>query len=99
MSPMISRLPPVSGLLPADSKGAKTGSGISFGDYLKNVLHCTDRLQKEADQAVHALAAGNLDNLHDVMIVAEQAQLSLQLTVQVVNKVVQAYQEVYRMQI
>lgn len=72
---------------------------ISFGEYLKNALQETDRLQKEADLAVQELAGGNLDNLHDLMIAVEQAQLSLQLTVQMVNKVVQAYQEVYRMQI
>lgn len=99
MSTMVSPLSLLHGNLPADSRNTKIDKNVPFGDYLKNVLHRTDQLQKEADQAVQALAAGNLDNLHDVMIVAEQAQLSLQLTVQVVNKVIQAYQEVYRMQI
>lgn len=99
MASMIGPLSSLRGYMAPDGQSVKTENSISFGDYLENILRCTDRLQKEADQAVHALAAGNLDNLHDVMVVAEQAQLSLQLTVQVVNKVIQAYQEVYRMQI
>lgn len=85
--------------LSVENLSKKDDEKILFGEYLKNVLQYTDQLQKEADQATRELVSGNLENLHDLMIATEQAQLSLQLTVQVVNKVIQAYQEVYRMQI
>ncbi|MGB4502784.1 MAG: flagellar hook-basal body complex protein FliE, partial [Dethiobacteria bacterium] len=85
--------------LSVENLSKKDDEKISFGEYLKSVLQYADQLQKEADQATRELVSGNLENLHDLMIATEQAQLSLQLTVQVVNKVIQAYQEVYRMQI
>lgn len=85
--------------LSVENLSKKDDEKILFGEYLKNVLQYTDQLQKEADQATRELVSGNLENLHDLMIATEQAQLSLQLTVQVVNKVIQAYQDVYRMQI
>lgn len=70
-----------------------------FADTLRSVLGEVNRLQVESDLATNEMLSGNMENLHQVMIKAEEAQLSLQLTVQVVNKVLQAYQEISRMQI
>lgn len=70
-----------------------------FADTLRDVLGKVNSLQVEADAATEGLVTGNLENLHQVMIKAEEAQLSLQFTVQVVSKVLQAYQEIARMQI
>ena len=74
-------------------------SDPNFADTLRGVLGQVNRLQIEADTATEQLMSGNIENLHQVMIKAEEAQLSLQFTVQVVNKVLQAYQEIARMQI
>jgi len=52
-----------------------------------------------ADQAVQQLASGQTDNLHQVMISLEQARLSFDLLLQVRNKVLDAYQEIMRMQV
>lgn len=73
--------------------------GPGFADTLRDVLGKVNRLQVEADAATAGLISGNLESLHQVMIKAEEAQLSLQFTVQVVSKVLQAYQEIARMQI
>jgi flagellar hook-basal body complex protein FliE len=70
-----------------------------FADTLRSVLGEVNRMQVESDLATNEMLSGNMENLHQVMIKAEEAQLSLQLTVQVVNKVLQAYQEISRMQI
>lgn len=99
MTGSVNALSSLRGNLPGKVQPEIKRSPAAFGELLKNAIQHTDGLQKKADQAVQELAGGNLDNLHDLMIVVEQAQLSLQLTVQVVTKVVQAYQEVYRMQI
>ncbi|NLY39464.1 MAG: flagellar hook-basal body complex protein FliE [Firmicutes bacterium] len=72
---------------------------LSFGEMLQNALSGVNRLQKEADQAAMELLSGDTDNLHQVMLKVEEARLSLQLTVQVVNKLIQAYQDLSRMQI
>ncbi len=71
----------------------------SFADILRGTLGEVNQVQLDADQAIDRLLTGDLEDLHQVMIKAEEAQLSLQLTTQVVNKVVQAYQEISRMQI
>ena len=71
----------------------------SFGEVLKEAVNNTNDLQIKADQTINDYVAGNHDNLHEVMITAEEAKLSLQLLLQVRNKIVEAYQEIARMQI
>ncbi len=72
---------------------------LSFADTLFGALGEVNQLQVQADQATEDLLTGDLDNIHQVMIKTEEARLSLQLTGQVVNKVLDAYQEISRMQI
>ncbi len=71
----------------------------SFAETLRSVLQDVNRMQIDSQKATEGMVVGDIQNLHEVMIKAEEAQLSLQFTVQVVNKVIQAYQEVSRMQI
>jgi flagellar hook-basal body complex protein FliE len=71
----------------------------SFGDYLKNSIDEVNRLQVESQNYKNLLAIGEVDNLHDVMIAAEKANIALQLTMSIRNKVVDAYREIMRMQI
>ena len=52
-----------------------------------------------AEQAMSRLAAGRPVELHTVMIELERAQLSVQTFVQVRNKLVEAYQDLMRMQL
>lgn len=77
----------------------KVGNDNGFADMLRGALANINQTQLDADQAVDNLLTGDLESLHQVMIKAEEAQLSLQLTTQIVNKVLQAYQEISRMQI
>lgn len=73
--------------------------GSSFGQVLRESLERVNSLQNEADHGATQLALGSATELHQVMIAGEQAQLALQLTIAVRNKVVEAYQEISRMQI
>ncbi|TCL66538.1 flagellar hook-basal body complex protein FliE [Hydrogenispora ethanolica] len=70
----------------------------SFGKILGDTLAEVNQLQLQSAKADEQLAAGTLDNVQDAMIIAEKASLSLQLTVQVRNKAVEAYQEIMRTQ-
>lgn len=83
------------------NKGIKNekNNEISFGDYLKNSIDEVNRLQVESQNYKNLLATGEVDNLHDVMIAAEKANIALQLTMSIRNKVVDAYREIMRMQI
>lgn len=89
-------------ILPAEmdySSPPRTTSGeSSFGDLLDQAVLNVDQLQAEANQKVGAMLGGNSADVHDAMIAVQKADLSFQLMMQVRNKVIQAYQEVERMQ-
>jgi len=78
---------------------APAGQGASFGEMLKDSLAQVDQLQHEADHAIRDLASGGTTTLHDTMLALEKAELSFRLMMQVRNKIVEAYQEVLRMQV
>lgn len=71
----------------------------SFGDSMLQAINRVNRLQKEAESDIQALATGEKQDLHQTMISMEKAGVSFQLVMQVRNKIVAAYQEIMRMQI
>ena len=74
-------------------------SALDFGQVLHSKLQEVNQLQLEANELTKEFLAGGNIELHDVMLAAEQSSLALQLTVQIRNKIVEAYQEIARMQI
>lgn len=74
-------------------------TGQSFADTLKEAISSVNDLQKSSDKAMQNLATGRTDNVADVMIAAEKADIALKLMVQVRNKIIDAYSEVMRMQV
>jgi flagellar hook-basal body complex protein FliE len=79
--------------------GAAAAGGASFGQVLKDALAQVNSLQQEADAAIQDLAVGGKATLHDTMLAVQKAELSFKLMMQVRNKIVEAYQEVLRMQV
>lgn len=86
---------------PSDVQGIKQseGPGKSFADTLSNAIQSVNQVQKDADVAAQNLATGRTDNVQDVMIAAEKADIALKVMVQVRNKIIDAYQEIMRMQV
>jgi flagellar hook-basal body complex protein FliE len=78
---------------PTAGAGA-TGSGLSFGDLIGNV----ESADHDANAAVGRMLDGSGD-VHEAMIALQRADVMLQLTVQIRNKLVNAYQDVMRMPI
>ncbi|WP_078554683.1 flagellar hook-basal body complex protein FliE [Bacillus alkalicellulosilyticus] len=70
-----------------------------FKQELNKAIQNVNELQNQSSIATEKLARGEMDNLHEVMIIGQKASLSLQATVEVRNKVIEAYQEVMRMQV
>jgi flagellar hook-basal body complex protein FliE len=70
-----------------------------FAGFLKNEISKVDALLKNADAASIELATGQAQDLHTVMVALEKANLSLGLTVEVRNKVLDTYNQIMRMQI
>ncbi len=79
---------------PSDDK--KAGS---FANVLQDSLGEVNQMQQKADAAITALATGEKVSLHETMIAMEQADVSFRLMMQVRNKIVEAYQEILRMQV
>ncbi len=71
----------------------------SFGEYLTDALKETNRLQLESAQWNAALAAGQVEDISQVMVASQKAEIALQLTLQLRNRAVSAYQEIARMQV
>lgn len=76
----------------------KSGSN-SFANVLKKSVEKVNDLQNQADAAIDDLALGNNKDVVQTMIMMEKADISFRLMMQVRNKIVQAYEEVMRMQV
>ncbi len=89
-------------ILPADaplrSSAAAGSSEKTFGQQLESAVSGVDVEQQDAQYKVNSMLAGGGTDVHDAMIAVQKADLSFQLMMQVRNKVVQAYQEIERMQ-
>lgn len=70
-----------------------------FGEILKENLNQVNQLQVDAEKAVQTYAVGGPVELHQVMIATERSGLALELTMQIRNKLLQAYQEISRMNV
>ena len=75
---------------------AKPKAVSSFGDSLAKLVDDVDTSAGAANSAVEKMLDGHGD-VHEAMIALQRAELTLQLTVQMRNKLVQAYQEIMRM--
>lgn len=72
---------------------------ISFGEYLNSALMKVTDLENQADKLKEDFALGKTDNIPEVLIAGEKANIALQFTMQIRNKILDAYSEIMRMQI
>jgi flagellar hook-basal body complex protein FliE len=84
-----------------DKSYLKTGKKqkTSFRDILSDAIMSVNEQQRNYDTALHRFLLNEEVNVHDLMIAGEKARLSLELTLQIRNKVIEAYQEIMRMQV
>ena len=81
---------------PAKSSETTTG----FGDVFKAAVGQVDTLQAGADQKVSGMLSGTgaSGDVSSVMVSVEKADVAFQLMMQVRNKIVNAYQDIEKMQ-
>ncbi len=77
--------------------GSKPGE--SFLSVLNESIQEVNGIQKVADQSIQDLVTGKGQDLHQTMIALEKASISFQLMMSVRNKIVNAYEEISRMQV
>lgn len=74
-------------------------AGIDFGRLLQTAVNEVAESQRIADQTINEFVTGGDIDVHEVVIAAEQASLTLSLAIQVRNKAVEAFQELLRIQV
>ena len=79
--------------------GLKTQGDKSFGEIFKDAINSVNTYQKEYESLNSQQILGDETDLHNVIIAGEKARISLELTLQIRNKAMEAYQEIMRMQI
>jgi flagellar hook-basal body complex protein FliE len=75
------------------------GNENSFADMLTDAINGVDEKMKTSESGIQDYVSGKTDNIHDVMINMQRAQLSFQMMVEVRNKAVETYHEISKMQI
>jgi len=86
-------------VLPGETGNKQGAGGGSFSDILNNAIEKLNDTQIKADNLAMEFLTGEVQDLHQVTIAMQEAKLSMQLAVEVRNKVVEAYQEISRMQV
>lgn len=90
-----------SAIQPSDKSSAIGAAQVSkqFGAFLSDAISKINEQQIQVDQLNQKFISGELPDVHNLVIASEKAALGLELTVQIRNKVIEAYQEVMRTQI
>ena len=84
---------------PKPPAGGDAADGPSFKDVLMENIEQVNALQQEAEKAIEDLTAGRRDDVANVMIAKNKADLAFQMLLQVRNKVMDAYEEVKQMRV
>ena len=95
-------LDPISALAPTDSLTPllePQQTTADFSSWLAQKMDEVNTQLSQADMQVRQLAVGGETNVHQVMMALEKARLSLELVVQVRNKLLDAYQNLMQMQV
>jgi len=79
-------------------KAVSEGEGY-FGDFLAKAIKGVDDMQIQAADAQEQLMRGEAAELHQVMIAVEKAGISMDLLLEIRKRLLDAYQEITRMQV
>ena len=72
---------------------------MSFSQMLNNSIEQVNQLQLESQNLNNQLITGGIENAHQVIIATQKAEMALQFTIQIRNKILDAYSEIMRMPI
>lgn len=94
----ITRMTPVTFPLSEGKAAEKSGMGIdtTFRSIFENAIADVEETAMNLQQQRYRLATGQIDDPHTVQIAASEAQLSINMLVQLRNKALDAYNELMR---
>ncbi len=94
----ISGLSSISSSLSVGSSSAGSGGSVGFSDVLNDALEQVIEAEEANQQSTNAVLSGEDEGLETTMISATKAELTLSLAIEIRNKVVDAYNEIMKMQ-
>ena len=80
-------------------KDKKSEEPNGFVKFLKDYINDVNNKQINADNKIEQFLKGDEKDITNVVLSVEKAEVSLQLFLQIRNKLVQAYQDIMRMQV
>lgn len=96
----IGGIPGIGGIASASGGGAASGAGASKEPgAFSELLSSLGQTSTQADGAMGDLATGGDRELHDVVLAVEMESIAFDLAVQIRNRLVEAYSEIFRMQV
>ncbi len=86
---------------PTEASAAEQGRTVD-GDFyalVKDFLGDVNHLQSQSGEALKASVAGEVTDLHQVMVAGQEAAIAMDLLIEVRNRVVESFQEIMRIQV
>lgn len=85
--------------IPSTNEDLNEENKVNFEDVLKNTVHKVNDVQVKANEDIEALIKGEDITMHDVMLSMQEAQVSMQLMLEMRNKLYDAYKELSSVQL
>ncbi len=85
--------------MPSLASGERSAAKLDFSALLSQAVTHVQDLQTHSQHKINQFLSGEGEELQDVAIATQRAELAFELAQQVRNKIVQAYQEVMRSQL
>jgi len=85
--------------LPKTSGAEVSQAASNFGDILSSTINQVNQADVKGEMAIKNFNTGEVQNLHEVMIAADEADIAIRMLVQMRNKALEAYNEIMRLQI
>jgi len=96
-TPIITSSPPL--VLNKTSGSEVSDAASNFGNILNSTIEKVNQTDLNGDKAITQLHTGEAQNLHEVVLAVEEADMAVRMLVQMRNKALEAYNEIMRLQI
>lgn len=74
-------------------------NALSFGQFLSEQIEKVNEAQLKTGEVTKQFLSGNVQDIYQVLIAAQESKITLQLAVEIRNRAIEAYQEVSRMSV
>lgn len=96
---MIQSIKPIDVSVIKKTDSTQNAEAINFKQFLSDAIDTVNSAEKTSNQMDLLMATGDIENIHDAMIAAQKAEITLNFAIQINNKVIDAYKELMRIQL